>query len=286
MSGSLEYLREIHAADRTVLDEIEKQLPLIAEAADAIADRLAQGGRWFYLGAGTSGRLAIIDVAELRPTFGIGPQQIVAVIAGGEKAILTSVEDAEDSAEDGATSLEKAGLCDKDALLCIAASGTTPFTLGGLKYAREKGALAVALVCNPGTPLTESADIGIALHTGAEVLHGSTRMKAGTAQKMVLTMLSTTVMKARGRIYEQEMVALQATNTKLRSRAVRILCDLTEVELEEAKTLLETSDWDLPVSLIRARLDLTAEQARGRLDAVGGSVAGLLAAADAAELEA
>jgi N-acetylmuramic acid 6-phosphate etherase len=284
MSGSLEYLREIHAADRTVLDEIEKQLPTIAEAADAIAARLARGGRWFYLGAGTSGRLAIIDVAELRPTFGVGPERVVAVIAGGQKAILSSVEDAEDSAEEGAAILVKAGLNEKDALLCIAASGTTPFTLGALKCARERGALAVALVCNPGTPLTESADIGIALHTGAEVLHGSTRMKAGTAQKMVLTMLSTAVMKARGRVYDGEMVALQATNTKLRARAVRILCDLTGVELEEAKTLLEATDWDLPVSLIRGRFNLTAEQARERLEAVGGSVAELLEAADAAEL--
>lgn len=286
MSGSLKYLRKIHAADRTVLDEIEKQLPVIAEAVEAIAERLAKGGRWFYLGAGTSGRLAIIDVAELRPTFGIDPEQVVAVIAGGQKAILTSVEDAEDSAEDGAASLKKAGLNKHDALLCIAASGTTPFTLGALKYAREMGALAVALVCNPGTPLTESADIGIALHTGAEVLKGSSRMKAGNAQKMVLTMLSTAVMESRGRIHDGEMVALQATNTKLRSRAVRILCDLTGVELEEAKTLLETSEWDLPVSLVRGRLDLTAEEARNRLEEAGGSVAELLASAEEAEPDA
>ncbi|MFH0946098.1 MAG: N-acetylmuramic acid 6-phosphate etherase [Planctomycetota bacterium] len=276
MSDSLEYLRTIHAADRTVLDEIEKQLPAIAEAVDAIAARLRKGGRWFYLGAGTSGRLAILDVAELRPTFGIEKDQVVAVIAGGEKAILASVEDAEDAVESGVADLQKAGISGADALLCIAASGTTPYTLGALKYARELGALAVALVCNPGTPLTESADIGIALHTGAEVLSGSTRMKAGSAQKMVLTMLSTGVMNALGRIFEGEMVSMQPTNSKLRSRAVRIVSELTDVDPEEARILLEDSDWNLPISLIRGHSELSVEAAREKLEAAGGSVAEVL----------
>lgn len=283
MSDSLEFLREIHAADRTVLDEIEKQLPSIAEAVDAIAARLRRGGRWFYLGAGTSGRLAILDVAELRPTFGVDKDQVVAVIAGGDKAILTSVEGAEDAAENGVADLQKAGITGEDALLCIAASGTTPYALGALKHARELGALAVALVCNPGTPLTESADIGIALHTGAEVVSGSTRMKAGTAQKMVLTMLSTGVMNAMGRIYEGEMVAMQPTNSKLRARAVRIVSELTDADPEEARILLEDSAWDLPISLIRGHSDLSVEEARERLDTAGGSVADLLRDSDGRE---
>lgn len=277
MNEALEYLQRIHAADRSVLDEIEKSLAKIAEAAEAIADRMLAGGRWFYVGAGTSGRLGMVDAAELPPTFGIDPSQVVALIAGGDKAFATSIEGAEDEPDAGAKALKKAGMTGADAVLVIAASGTTPFPLGALKYAKEKGALALALVCNPGTPLSEAADIAIAIHTGAEVISGSTRMKAGTAQKMVLTMLSTTVMSLLGRVVEDEMVAMRPTNNKLRSRATRICSDLLGIELEEARALLETSDWNLPVSLVRGRFGLNVKEAKDRLESAGSSVSAALA---------
>ncbi len=276
MKASLDFLQEILAGDRSMLDEIEKALPLIARAAEAIAERLRQGGRLFYAGAGTSGRLGIRDAAEIPPTFGTPPELVTALIAGGERAIRLSVEGAEDEADAGAEDLERAGMQAGDALVAVAASGTTPYVLGAVRGATERGALAVALVCSPGTPLAEIADLAIVIRAGPEVVSGSTRMKAATGQKVVLTMLSTTVMKLLGRVYQGEMVAMEPTNHKLRARATRIACDLLGIEAVEARNLLESSEWNLPVSLVRGRFGLTVEEARARLARHGGSVAAAL----------
>lgn len=276
MSETLEFLIQIHEADRVIMDRIQDALPAIAGAADRIAERLRSGARWFYIGAGTSGRLGVADAAELAPTFGIDDSVVRALIAGGEGAIYHAVEGAEDDPELGAKDLLAAGLTKADAVLGIAASGTTPYVLGAIKAARELGAYTVGLTCSPGTPLCEAAEHSISIHTGREVLSGSTRMKAGSAQKLVLTMLSTAVMSRRGLIYEGEMVAMRPTNNKLRARAARIVSDLTGLEAEEARTLLENTAWDLPVSLIRGRFDVSADDARDRLARHQGSVADAL----------
>jgi len=272
MSESLEVLRRIHDADRLAMAEVEKALPQIAEVADAIAERLAAGGRWFYVGAGTSGRMCVLDAAELPPTFGIESDRVVALMCGGDKALRHSVEEVEDDVNASARDLKKAKLSERDAVFAVAASGTTPFVRSALQIAREKGALTVAFVCNPGTPIVEASDLAIQLHTGVEVVNGSTRMKAGLAQKMVLTMLSTAVMSRLGLVYDDEMVAMRPTNTKLRARAARIMVDILGVEKPEAQELLESSKWDLPISLIRGRFDLTAGEAKRRLEEHGGSV--------------
>ncbi|MBI4878288.1 MAG: N-acetylmuramic acid 6-phosphate etherase [Planctomycetes bacterium] len=276
MSASLEFLKEILAGDRSILDEVGKALPQIAQAAEAIAERLRKGGRLFYAGAGTSGRLGILDAAEIPPTFGTKPELVTALIAGGDRAIRRSVEGAEDEADGGAEDLERAGMQAGDALVAVAASGTTPYVLGAVRSATERGALGVALVCSPGTPLAEIADIAIVIRAGPEVVSGSTRMKAATGQKIVLTMLSTTVMKLLGRIYQGEMVAMDPTNHKLRARAARIACDLLGIEPVEARNLLESSEWNLPISLVRGRFGLTVEEAQERLERHGGSVAAAL----------
>lgn len=273
MSDTLEFLIQIHEADRAVMDRIQEALPQIAGAADRIAERLRAGGRWVYCGAGTSGRLGIVDAAELPPTFGIPEDRVIALIAGGPEAVFRSAEDAEDDAEGGARDLDGIQLAAEDAVLGIAASGTTPYVLGALRRAREIGAYTVALTCSPGTPICEVAEHSIAIHTGPEILAGSTRMKAGTAQKIALTMLSTAVMRRRGLIYAGEMVAMRATNTKLRARATRIVSELVGLETEEARALLEDSNWDLPVALIRGRFSVSADEARERLDRHQGSVA-------------
>ena len=276
MTETLTFLREIHEADRAILDRIQDALPDVAVAADQIADRLRAGGRWFYVGAGTSGRLGVLDAAELPPTFGTDRELVTALIAGGRDAVFASVEEAEDDASQGDSDLQAAGVTDKDAVLAIAASGTTPYVLGAIRRARHVGAYAVTLTCAAGTPLCEAGDHNICVHTGREILSGSTRMKAGTAQKIVLTMLSTAVMHRRGLIYDGEMVAMRPVNNKLRARATRIVCDLTGLESEEARAILEGSGWELPIALIRARFGVTVGDARARLERWQGSVADAL----------
>ncbi|MFG0316827.1 MAG: N-acetylmuramic acid 6-phosphate etherase [Planctomycetota bacterium JB042] len=272
MSDTLEYLRRIHDADRQAFEEVGKALPSVAEVVDAIAAKLRAGGRWFYVGAGTSGRMCVLDAAELPPTFGIATDRVVALMAGGDKSLRLSLEEVEDDVDAGARDLKKRKLTDADAVVAVAASGTTPYVRSALQYAREKGALTVAIVCNPGTPIAEASDLALQLHTGPEVVNGSTRMKAGLAQKMILTMVSTAVMARLGLVYDDEMVAMRPTNTKLRARAARIVTEVTGIEKPEALALLESSKWDLPVSLVRSRFRCTVEEARERLDRHRGSV--------------
>jgi N-acetylmuramic acid 6-phosphate etherase len=273
MSETGELLRRLSDADRDVPERVAAALPAIARAADAIAARLENGGRWFYTGAGTSGRLGALDAAEIPPTFGTDPSLVVALMAGGPRALTEAVEGAEDDEAAGARDLDAAGLTGRDAVVGIAASGATPYVRGAVRHARERGALTVAVVCRPGTPLLTEAEIPILVDVGPEVLKESSRMRAGTAQKLVLNMLSTAVMAKRGLVFRDEMVAMKPTNEKLRRRAVRIVAELTGVEQGAAEELLGKSNWHLPTALVAAKWGLDCEIARLVLSKKKGNVA-------------
>ncbi|HEY3350443.1 MAG TPA: N-acetylmuramic acid 6-phosphate etherase [Thermoanaerobaculia bacterium] len=261
MSETGALLARMHAADAGVQAAVGAALPDLARAADAIAARLDAGGRWFYTGAGTSGRLGALDAAELPPTFGTDPSLVVALLAGGKRAMFEAVEGAEDDADAGAVDLLRAGLTASDAVVGIAASGATPYVRGALKEAKARGALTVSIVCRPGTPLLAEAEIGVLLDTGREILAGSSRLKAGTAQKIALNMLSTAVMARRGLVYEGEMVAMQPTNDKLRKRATRIVAQFAKISEEKAEDFLRRVSWHLPSALIAAKWGVDAETA-------------------------
>ena len=273
MSETLAFLRRLSDADRDVPGKVAAALPDIARAADALAARLDAGGRWFYAGAGTSGRLGALDAAELPPTFGTDPSLVVALLAGGPRAMLEAVEGAEDDPEAGARDLATAGMTERDAVVGLAASGATPWVRGALRFAREKGALTVAVVCRPGTPLLSEAEIPILVDVGPEVLRESSRMRAGTAQKLVLNMLSTAVMARRGLVYRDEMVAMRPTNEKLRKRAIRIVRDIAGTSEETAEGLLKKSNWNLPTALVAAKWGLDLDAARLLLSKKKNSVA-------------
>jgi len=262
VSETLAFLRRLSDADRDVPGKVAAALPDIARAADALAARLDAGGRWFYAGAGTSGRLGALDAAELPPTFGTDPSLVVALLAGGPRAMLEAVEGAEDDPEAGARDLATAGMTERDGVVGLAASGATPWVRGALRFAREKGALTVAVVCRPGTPLLSEAEIPILVDVGPEVLRESSRMRAGTAQKLVLNMLSTAVMARRGLVYRDEMVAMKPTNEKLRKRAIRIVRDIAGTSEETAEGFLGKSNWNLPTALVAAKWGLDLNAAR------------------------
>jgi N-acetylmuramic acid 6-phosphate etherase len=273
MSDSLELVTRLHESDRTVFDALGAALPAIARAADAIAERLETGGRWFYAGAGTSGRLGALDAAELPPTFGTDPSLVVALLAGGRAAMFEAVEGAEDDSAAGARDLALAGLSGKDTVVGISASGATPWVRGAIAEAKARGALTVAVVCRPATPLLSEAEIGILLDTGKEVLAESSRLKAGTAQKIALNMLSTAVMAKRGLVYRDEMVAMQPTNEKLRKRAVRIVAELANIEAVAAEDFLRRCNWRLPTALVSAKWGLSCDAAALHLSRKNSNVA-------------
>ncbi len=276
VSATLALLETLHAADRSVMDRVRAALPSIAQAAAAIADRLERGGRWISVGAGTSGRLAALDAAELPPTFGIDASRVTAIVAGGEAALLTAKERAEDDSADGAERLRAIGLSAGDFVLGVAASGTTPFVRGALEFARATKTGTGALVCAENTPIAALAGHPIVIPTGPEVIHGSTRLKAGSAQKLALHLLSTATMDRLGLVFAGEMVAMRPTNAKLRERAIGIVERVTAASRSDAQCALETSDWNLPVALVRCRFGGTVDDARARLAAVNGGVARLL----------
>jgi N-acetylmuramic acid 6-phosphate etherase len=276
MSATLELLARLHEADRAVQDAVGAALPAIARAADAIASRLEAGGRWFYAGSGTSGRLGALDAAEIPPTFGTEPSLVVALLAGGREAMFQAKEGAEDDPGAGARDLVAAGFGGKDAVVGIAASGTTPYVMGALEEAKRAGALTVAIVCRLHTPLEKVADIGIVLDTGVEVLAESSRLKAGTAQKIALNMLSTAVMAKRGLVYRDEMVAMKPTNEKLRKRAVRIVAEIAGVGAKTAEDFLRRVNWHLPSAVIAAKWGLSAEAAADYLSKKNSNVAAAL----------
>jgi N-acetylmuramic acid 6-phosphate etherase len=265
-------LRLMNREDRKVAVLVGREIPTIARAVDAIVRSIRKGGRLIYVGAGTSGRLAVLDAAECPPTFGVSPDVVQALIAGGRRAVTGAVEGAEDSVANGARDLRAKKLSRNDAVVGIAASGTTPYVLGAMKYARGRGATRIALTSNRRTPLVRLAQIVIAPKVGPEVLTGSTRLKAGTSHKMVLNMLSTATMVRLGHVYENLMIDVVLTNQKLRDRGLRILAEASGKELSVAEHALRQSGHNLRVALVMLRLGLDAKKARARLARAKGNL--------------
>jgi N-acetylmuramic acid 6-phosphate etherase len=259
--SALQIVQLMNREDRKVALAVGRSLPGIARAVDVIVDAMRQGGRLIYAGAGTSGRLAVLDAAEIPPTFGTSPPLVRALIAGGRAAITTSVEGAEDSPGSAQHDLRAIKLNAKDVVTGICASGTTPYVLGALKYAREKGAQTIAITVNRNSPVARLVQILIATDVGPEVLTGSTRLKAGTAQKMVLNMLTTAAMARLGHVYENLMIDVSPTNKKLSGRIVRILSDASGANASAATHALRQSGHNLRIALIMLKLKLTADQA-------------------------
>ncbi|MGI9428802.1 MAG: N-acetylmuramic acid 6-phosphate etherase, partial [Bythopirellula sp.] len=260
----------INSEDAQVAEAVARESEPIGKAVEVIAHRLAHGGRLIYIGAGTSGRLGILDAAECPPTFNSDPAQVVGIIAGGPRAMLKAVEGAEDSPVLAEEDLRNIDLCSQDVVVGIATSGRTPYVLGGLDYARSQGTYAIGLSCNRDGAIISRADLSIAPVVGPEVVSGSTRMKAGTATKMVLNMLTTGAMVLMGKTYGNLMVDLQATNTKLTERTKRILCHLTDLSAEAAVDLLHQCDGELKTAIVAHQKGITPAAARQRLvDATG-----------------
>jgi N-acetylmuramic acid 6-phosphate etherase len=270
--SSLALVTLMNQEDAQVIQAVHAALPQIALAVDQIVAALEAGGRWFVMGAGTSGRLALLDAVELLPTFGLPPDMVIPLLAGGEGAFVRSVENAEDRPELGAADLETHGLTAQDIVLGVAASGRTPYVLGGLAYARRIGAATLALACNPASPIAAAAGLAIEVVTGPEVLTGSTRLKAGTAQKLVLNMLSTATMVALGKTFSNLMVDVQPTNAKLRQRATRIVAEITQRTPADAHTLLEQAGWEVKTAAVMGLAEVDAQAARTRLAAHRGHV--------------
>jgi N-acetylmuramic acid 6-phosphate etherase len=272
---TLDMLRIIHAEDASVAAAVGAVLPQTAQAIDAIAQRFEQGGRLFYMGAGTSGRLGVLDASECPPTFSVPPSLFQGIIAGGDTALRRSSEASEDSPEQGAADLAAHGFTKQDTLVGIAASGRTPYVLGALAHARKLGALTIALTCVPSSEMAAISDISIAPITGPEVLTGSTRLKAGTATKLVLNMISTGVMIRTGAVYGNLMVNVQPTNAKLVDRAQRIIMAATGVDQPTAARLLSEAT-TLKKAIVMQKLSLTPEAAEAKLNASKGNLTALL----------
>ena len=267
---SLKIVELMNREDHKVAAAVARQLPAIANAVDAIYARMSAGGRLIYVGAGSSGRIAVLDASECPPTFGTPPRLVRALIAGGRKAVTGPVEGAEDRLQDAVRDLKKLGLTADDAVVGIAASGTTSYVLGAIRYANKVMALTIGVASNKNSPLPKSAKIAITPEVGPEVLTGSTRLKAGTAQKMVLNMLSTATMVRLGYVYDNLMIDLGAANTKLRNRAKRILEDATAKNLSAVEHALRQSKHDLRVALVMLKNGIPAKQARRKLSESGG----------------
>ncbi|MBK9746115.1 MAG: N-acetylmuramic acid 6-phosphate etherase [Chloroflexi bacterium] len=268
--STAEIAGRIHAEDRTVLDAIERAMPQIVAAIDAIYERMRAGGRLFYVGAGTSGRLGILDAVELVPTFSSPPELVQGILAGGLDAVTQSIEGVEDDRQAGIDELKKRSLTAGDVVLGIAASGRTPFVLGALDYAQSVGARTIAIACNEPAAVLDAAEIAIPLVTGPEVVTGSTRMKAGTAQKMTLNLMSTAVMIKLGKVYGNLMVDVQVKNAKLRERAERIVSEIGRVDIPRAAALLDESGNEVKTAIVIARRGVSAAEARALLTAAGG----------------
>lgn len=274
-----EILQVINREDAGIARTVAREIPKIARAVDRIAARMRKGGRLFYIGAGTSGRLGVLDASECPPTFGVPRTLVQGIIAGGKRALTESVEGAEDHEKQGAHELRARGLTARDTVVGLAASGSTPYVLGALKYARKRGAYTVGLTMNPGSAISRLAHVTITPETGPEVLAGSTRMKAGTAEKMVLNMLSTTVMIRLGHVYDNWMIKVAKTNKKLRERALRNLTNATGTQVLTARHALRQAGDNLQVALIMLKAGLNARQARLRLAATNGNLRKALAGA-------
>lgn len=264
-----EMLAVMNAADSEVPGAVANVIPDIAHAVDEITNRLQNGGRLFYIGAGTSGRLGVLDASECPPTFNASPSLVQGIIAGGDRALRTSVEKAEDDPERGKADLRERDFNGGDALVGIAASGRTPYVLGAIEYARSLGALTIGLSCSPGSELSRTAEIAITPAPGPEIITGSTRMRAGTATKLVLNMISTGVMIRLGYVYGNLMVNVQPTNEKLIDRGRRIISALTELSYAESAVLLERAG-AVRTAVLMHKLGVTREEAERRLQEAKG----------------
>ncbi|EKO3486524.1 N-acetylmuramic acid 6-phosphate etherase [Vibrio fluvialis] len=263
--SSQEIVQRLNQQDKLVPLAVEKVLPQIALAVDRITEAFKQGGRLIYMGAGTSGRLGVLDASECPPTFGVSDQMVIGLIAGGRDAMFTAQEGAEDSPLLGIDDLKAIGFSAQDVLVGIAASGRTPYVIGALEYANDLGAVTVALSCNPNSPIAELASIAISPMVGPEALTGSTRLKSGTAQKLVLNMLTTASMIRLGKSYQNLMVDVKATNKKLVARAVRIVMQATDCDRYTAEALLAESDNNAKVAILMHLTGVDAAQAKAKL---------------------
>jgi N-acetylmuramic acid 6-phosphate etherase len=270
--SALEIARAINLEDQNVPKAVETQLPQIARAIELVAESLRKGGRLIYVGAGTSGRLGALDASEIPPTFGISPKLIQHIMAGGDKALHSAVEDEEDSLNLGKKDIARRKPGKKDIVIGIAASGRTPYTLAAMKYATKKGAKTVALVCNRNSPLEHATDLAIVIDVGPEVLSGSTRMKAGSAQKLVLNMISTGAMVRLGHVYGNLMVNVTPRNHKLRERGITILEKSVGITHQEATKALKAAGWKVPIALVMLKTSSSREQAQKSLKAADGQV--------------
>jgi N-acetylmuramic acid 6-phosphate etherase len=260
--STLDMLTVMNDEDASVAGVVRNALPAIGQAVDAIVAALQKGGRLIYIGAGTSGRLGVLDAAECVPTFGVPPDLVMGIIAGGYTALVNAVEGAEDRAEDGRADLVAVKLNGNDIVVGIAASGRTPYVLGAVEYAKQLSAVTIGVACNQPSPLLDATDIKIGLPVGPEVITGSTRLKAGTAQKLALNMLSSAVMVKLGKVYSNLMVDVQVTNTKLADRARHIVAEIAGVPYDEAARLLEQTRNDVKVAIVVSRRQVTPDEAR------------------------
>jgi N-acetylmuramic acid 6-phosphate etherase len=270
--STVDLVKTLHAENHLIAGAIDPTLPELAKLVDVTADRLKKGGRLLYVGAGTSGRLGVLDASECPPTFSVSPDMVQGIIAGGAKALTRSVEGAEDFIEQGEGDLAEMQITDKDVVVGIAASGRTPYVIGALKHARAQGAITGAVVNVSNSALAQHADYTIAAVTGAEPVTGSTRMKAGTAQKLVLNLLTTASMIKMGKVYGNLMVDVKATNVKLRNRAVRIVAQATGASNEDCEKALAQTDWQCKPAILMLILKIPADQAIDKLQQVDGQL--------------
>ena len=264
--STLDALRLINDEDKLVAEAVEKVLPDVAKAVDEIVNRLENDGRLFYVGTGTSGRLGVLDASEIPPTYGVSYDLVQGIIAGGYDALYKATEASEDNKEQGAEDLKARGVAPQDAVIGIAASGRTPYTIGAVKYARSIGCFTACIVCNPESEITKAVDVRIVPVVGPEAITGSTRMKAGTAQKLVLNMISTAAMIRLGYVKGNRMTNMKAANEKLKERSLRIIMSETGIEEPQAAQLLNDAGEDLRVALVMQKADVPAETAREALN--------------------
>ncbi|MFG5464193.1 N-acetylmuramic acid 6-phosphate etherase [Enterococcus faecalis] len=275
--STLEMVTLINQEDQKVAQAIEKVLPQIAAAIDAAAERFKKGGRLIYCGAGTSGRLGALDAIELTPTYSVSPERAFGILAGGEKAMYQAIEGAEDSKELAIEDLTQHQLTARDVVIAIAASGRTPYAVSAIEYGKKVGALTISVTCNNQSPMNQLAEIGIAPIVGPEVITGSTRMKAGSAQKMVLNMFSTGIMVKVGNIYQNLMVNVQPTNEKLMQRAMNIIKEAAEIEESQAKEYLEAAQLEVAPAIVMAKAHVDFQKAKQLLAEHDGRISEVLA---------
>lgn len=275
--STLEMVTLINQEDQKVAQAIEKVLPQIAAAIDAAAERFKKGGRLIYCGAGTSGRLGALDAIELTPTYSVSPERAFGILAGGEKAMYQAIEGAEDSKELAIEDLMQHQLTARDVVIAIAASGRTPYAVSAIEYGKKVGSLTISVTCNNQSPMNQLAEIGIAPIVGPEVITGSTRMKAGSAQKMVLNMFSTGIMVKVGNIYQNLMVNVQPTNEKLIQRATNIIKEAAEIEESQAKEYLEAAQLEVAPAIVMAKAHVDFQKAKQLLAEHDGRISEVLA---------